>query len=93
MKVVRVQLPVFIFREGEQFVAYTPALDLSTSAPTFEEVKKNFDDAARVFFEEVEQMGTTDHVLSELGWQKLEHRWTPPAFVSQEHSEVAVPVG
>jgi hypothetical protein len=93
VKAVQVQLPVFIFREGEQFVAFTPALDLSTSAPSQEEAKENFDDAVKVFFEETERLGTTDRVLSELGWQQVEHRWTPPVLVSQEHSKVAVPVG
>ena len=35
-----VQLPVSIFREDKHYIAYTPVLDLSTSAKSYEEVKK-----------------------------------------------------
>ena len=87
----QVSLPVAILREGEQFVAYTPALDLSTSGDTYEEAKKRFDEAAGIFFEETIQMGTLDEVLLELGWKKANNAWQPPVIVSQEQQTVQVP--
>lgn len=75
-----VQLPVSFLREGKRFVAYTPALDLSTSGKTFKEAKQHFEEATALFFEELEQMGTTNETLKNLGWQKLERRWTPPVL-------------
>ena len=45
----QVNLPVAVLREGEQFVAYTPALDLSTAGSTYEEAKKRFEEAVGIF--------------------------------------------
>jgi len=42
-------LPVSFLRESDQFVAYTPALDLSTSGTTLEEAKSNFTEAVGIF--------------------------------------------
>jgi predicted RNase H-like HicB family nuclease len=44
---------VAILREGKRFVAYTPALDLSTSGKTQAEAKARFQEAAELFFEEL----------------------------------------
>lgn len=44
-----VQLPVTIFREDKYFIAYTPALDLSTSGKSYSEVKKRFDEVVKFF--------------------------------------------
>lgn len=63
-----VNLPVSFLREADQFVAYTPALDLSTSGNTLEEVKKNFAEAVDIFFKEIISMGTLEEVLLDLGW-------------------------
>ena len=71
MKNINIQfgLPVTILKEGNSFVAYTPALDLSTSGVSFEDAQKNFIEAVNIFFEELIEMGTLDEVLTELGWQ------------------------
>jgi hypothetical protein len=78
-----IQLPVSIFREGKAFVAYSPALDLSTSGKTFEQTQKRFNEIVEIFFEELEKKGTTDKVLLSLGWEKsIKSRWIPPTVVS-----------
>ena len=93
MKKVALQfsLPVAVLREGDQFVAYTPALDLSTSGDTYAEAKKRFEEAVGIFFEETMRMGTLDEVLSDLGWKKTQDEWTPPVIVSQEQQTVRIP--
>lgn len=48
-----VSLPVAILRESNRFIAYTPALDLSTSGKSFAEAKARFQEAAELFFEEL----------------------------------------
>ncbi len=67
-----------MIKEGKRFVAYSSALDLSTSATTFELAKKRFDDAARLFFKEIIKMGTLEGVLLQLGWYRAGTRWLPP---------------
>lgn len=81
------KIPVTIFREGSVFVAYTPALDLSTSGKTFIQVKKRFSEAVNIFFEEIERMGTTNETLSNLGWQKIKQEWKPLMPIAHEIQE------
>ena len=49
----QVSLPVSIFREGNFFVAYSPILDLSTSARTYEKVMERFEEVVNIFFQEL----------------------------------------
>ena len=79
---LKISLPITIFKEGKSYVAYSPALDLSTSAPTYSKVQKRFSEAVELFFEELVSMGTVDTVLTDLGWQKVKANWQPPTVVS-----------
>jgi len=81
-------LPVSILREGKKYIAYTPALDLSTSGNTFEQAKKRFDEIVHIFFEEIVKENTTEQVLTELGWQKVNAKWNPPIVISNESQMV-----
>lgn len=81
------KLPVSVFREDDVFVAYSPALDLSTSADTFEKAKERFEEIVQLFLEELNSKGTLEEVLFNLGWRKLERSWTPPVLISQETEE------
>lgn len=85
-------LPVVVLKEGKRYVAYSPALDLSSSGKTFERAKENFTEAAKLFFEEVWRKGTVDQSLGELGWQKVKKEWKPPVVVSQQAETIRVPV-
>ncbi|PIZ71389.1 MAG: hypothetical protein COU83_03035 [Candidatus Portnoybacteria bacterium CG10_big_fil_rev_8_21_14_0_10_40_22] len=87
MKKINFKIPVTIFKEGNIFVAYTPALDLSTSGRTFAQVKKRFSEAVAIFFEEVERMGTADEALTNLGWQKVKQEWRPLTPIVHEIQE------
>jgi len=77
-------LSVSVFKEGKKFVAYSPALDLSTSGKTFSEVKARFQEAVGIFFEEISKKGTAIEALSELGWKKDKSVFEPPVFVAHE---------
>jgi len=87
-----VKLPVSIFKEGKYFVAYTPALDLSTSGKSFKEVKRRFSEVVNIFFEELFKKGTLGEVLQELGWRKIHKEWIPPSVIAHEQEEVKIPV-
>lgn len=78
------QLPVSVFKEGKYYVAYTPALDLSTSGKSYEEVKKRFNEVVNIFFDELVKKGTLNEVLKNLGWQKVKRQWAPPSLISHE---------
>lgn len=90
------KLPVEIFKEGKQFVAYCPALDISTSAESLAEVRKMFVEMTDIFFEEVIKMGTLEDVLSQCGWRKVSRpklHWEPPKrqFITELQQEVSIP--
>ena len=86
------KVPVSFLREGKKYVAYTPALDLSTSGRTYEEAKRRFGEIVSIFFEELIKKGTLDEVLRDLGWKRVQAKWSPPIIISQELQSVRVPV-
>ncbi len=83
-------LPVSFLREGNKYIAYTPALDLSTSGRSYPQVKKRFEELVNIFFEDIIEQGTVDEVLSGLGWQKSQAKWSPPVVISQELQAIKV---
>lgn len=86
-----VSLPVSFLKEGSYYIAYTPALDLSTSAKSFTKVRARFAEVVQIFFEELIEKGTLEEILAQQGWQKLEKQWVPPTLIAQETEEFAVP--
>ncbi len=89
---IKFSLPVSILKEGKSFIAYTPALDLSTSGNTFEDAQKNFNEAVNIFFEELIEMGTLDDVLMGLGWQKQNKVLVPPIVVANQTENFSIPL-
>lgn len=89
---VQVSLPVAILKEGNYFIAHSPVLDLSTSGKSFEQVKRRFNEAVDIFFEELIAKGTLDEVLTDLGWYKVQSKWTPPVVISQASESFKIPL-
>ena len=79
---MKISLPIVVFKEGTSYIAYSPALDLSTSAKTYKKAQDRFSEAVDIFFEELVSLGTVDEVLSGLGWKKIKSNWKPPVVVS-----------
>jgi len=85
------KLSVAILKEGNRYIAFSPALDLSTSGKTEKEARKRFGEAAQLFFEETTEAGTLERALRELGWKRAKSKWNPPMIVSQEAQTFMVP--
>lgn len=84
------KLPISVIREGKKYIAYTPVLDLSTSDKSFEGAKKRFEEAVRLFLEELVKKGTLEDVLRDLGWRKIQKNWSPPVVISQDFHTVCL---
>ena len=84
MKNIYFSIPVSIFKEGDDFVAYSPVLDLSTCAGSIEEAHKMFEESTEIFFEELDRKGTMNDVLTSLGWKKADSNWFPPTEISHQ---------
>jgi hypothetical protein len=85
---IGIKIPVQIIKEDDQFVAYTPALDISTCGTTLEDAKKSFDELVEIFLEETIKMGTLEEVLKEQGWKCIRKQWRPPVIVDQAFREI-----
>lgn len=90
---LNVGLPVLIKREGGIYVAYTPALDISTDGKTKGEAKKNFSELVDIFFEEfIDNPDALEIVLLSLGWTKQKQSWRPPEITNiTQDIRVAIP--
>jgi hypothetical protein len=94
IKFQKVTLTLAFYREGNKFIAYSPALNLSTCGDTEEQAKRRFEELEHIFLEEIDRMGTLEDVLLECGWRKVGHpqrRWQPPVYVGQAPTELRIP--
>ena len=83
-------LSVTVIKEGDSFIAFSPALDLSTVGDSYDESKKRFEEAVQIFFEEITEKGTVDQALTELGWQKQKNEYVPPMVVGSQTENFTV---
>ena len=80
-KKLTAQVQVFLIPEGEQYVAYCPALELSTYGSSPADAKAAFAEAMEIFVEDTQAKGTLEKVLLGLGWtlqQRPVARYEPP---------------
>ena len=84
---IQVQVDVLLFEEYGSFVAYCPALELSSYGDDQSDAKKAFDGAMKIFIKETTTKGTLEKYLLKLGWhlqQKPKMVYQPPTFSIQE---------
>lgn len=89
---MQTQLTVTLSKQGKRYVAYAPALDIATSGKSETEAKKRFGKLAKLFFEELEEAGTTKDVLTELGWTRNNPASRKPAWQAPETKDEQVSV-
>ena len=88
----QINLTVSVLKQAGRYIAYSPALDLSTSGKTEKEAKRRFEEASAIFMEELDAAGTLYDVLRELGLYQVQKQWSPPKILSQEAVGVRMPV-
>ncbi|KKT41248.1 MAG: hypothetical protein UW30_C0010G0004 [Candidatus Giovannonibacteria bacterium GW2011_GWA2_44_13b] len=93
MTKLNAQLPVSVFKEGKHFIAYTPALDLSTSGKTHEQAMARFNEAADIFFEELAKKRHDRRSSVRMGWEKVKKHLAPPSLIAQESRQVEFNAG
>jgi predicted RNase H-like HicB family nuclease len=86
---ISIEYTVQIWQEGNQFIAHAMPIDVMSSGPTPEEARKALDEAVRVFLLTLKDMGTTEEILQECGYEMIQGIWKGPPWVSIErHSAV-----
>ena len=81
---------VHIFKEGDTYVAYVPALDVSSCGATDDEARRNIRDAVRGFLESSADLGTLDEILQEAGYEREGDKWRAPEFVSVDRLTMSI---
>ena len=89
---VNLSLPVQFTKQKSQYIAWTPALDLSTFGSSQKQAERRFEEAVGLFLEELVEAGTLDEVLTSLGWRKGQRSWAPPKVVKQQTVKFDIPV-
>lgn len=78
-----INVPVSLRKEGDYWVAYCSALELSSYAETKELAKKRFEEEVTIFIEETTKRGTLEKLLLQLGWRLVKKpvpAYDPPRF-------------
>lgn len=91
-QMMKVKLQVSIIKQGKRYVAYSPALDISTSGKDLEQTQKRFSEMIDLFFEELIENNTLNEVLLSLGWSKTKKQWEPPQIIKEKSLNVQIPV-
>ena len=95
MKIKNLRLVINIIKENKSFIAYSPALDLSSFGKTEKEAKSRFEEIAKIFFNDLTERGTLNDVLTELGWNKKiiskKSLWIPPR-VDSKSINIGIPM-
>jgi len=80
-----IEYDVIVLREGADFVAYCPELDISSCGRDVEHARTQLRTAVRLFLEECEKLGTLDDVLLESGYEQVgDGTWRAPRIVATE---------
>ena len=66
------QFTAFIEREGKQYVALCPELDIASQGDTVEEARKNLKEALELFFETASPQEIQDRLHEEVFITRLE---------------------
>lgn len=85
LQYVEAQVPVFFVEEEGQWVAFCPALDVSSYGDTIEEAKVAFEEALEIFIEETVDRGTLEKELLRMGWTLSSKEYVPPTIAKRNN--------
>lgn len=74
-----ISLDVLIFKEDEYFIAFVPALNITSHSKIQKKAKSQIDGAVKLFFDHWGKKGELHDKLSKLGWRRegRENKLTP----------------
>lgn len=88
---INVNVQVVLFQEDGMWVAYCPALELSSFGDDKRDAKEAFDEVIQIFLAETDRKGTLERYLLKLGWQlqqKPKPMYNQPYFSLQENKKL-----
>lgn len=88
---ININVQVVLFQEDKMWVAYCPALEISSYGDDQEDAKTAFDEAMTIFLKETDRKGTLERCLLKMGWQlqqKPRPVYNQPNFSLQENQRL-----
>jgi predicted RNase H-like HicB family nuclease len=104
---IKITIQIVLFQEDNMWVAYCPALELSSYGDDQQDAKTAFREALDIFLKETDRKSTLERYLLKLGWQlqiKPKPVYNQPYFSLQDnkklfvknpeiyHEKVAIPI-
>jgi predicted RNase H-like HicB family nuclease len=89
---MEIQFTTQVFKEGTEFVAHTPELDISSCGGTEQKALENLKEAVRLFLKEAGTMGTLNQILEEAGFFKHDDTLEGPEFISTQRISLPLPL-
>ncbi|MBI3319563.1 MAG: type II toxin-antitoxin system HicB family antitoxin [Candidatus Omnitrophica bacterium] len=93
MPTTQIVIRAEIFREGRQYVALCPELNVSSFGDSIDEARRSLQEAVSLFLEECVRLGSLHHVLEEAGFSQTKTtvpQWLPPQPIEIE--PLAIPL-
>lgn len=86
MRTTQIVIRAEIFREGHQYVALCPELNVSSFGDSVEEARHSLREAVSLFLEECARLGSLHHVLEEAGFSHA--KTATPQWLSPQPIEI-----
>ena len=93
MRKTQIVIRAEIFKEGRQYVAICPELNVSSFGDSVKEARCSLQEAISLFLEECARLGTLHQVLEEAGFSQV--KTTIPQWLSPQPIEIgplAIPI-
>jgi len=88
--IVNIEYTLHIWKEGNQFIAHAMPLDVMSSGPSPDEVRKALDEAVHLFLVTAADHGTLEEVLQEAGYELRQGNWVSPSWIATERHTAVI---
>ena len=85
-KEINISVSVFLFKEGDAYIAYCPSLDLSGYDTTEDSAKQDFEYMLREWLREQMDNGTLHRDLVKHGWKVGQEKAIEPSVADSERT-------
>jgi predicted RNase H-like HicB family nuclease len=75
---MRLYLTIKIWKEGKNYIAYCPELEVASQGRNLEHAFKRIKEALEGFLEETKKMGTLEEILEKAGFVRKKNKWQAP---------------
>ncbi|MBL7718757.1 MAG: type II toxin-antitoxin system HicB family antitoxin [Flavipsychrobacter sp.] len=80
-QILSLNVSVLVFQEEGYFIAFCPALKLSSYGDSIEDAKEGFEEVITAYIEETQRQGTLNEDLTKHGWVFHSKQVFPPEQV------------